>query len=89
MLSDYNEEMTNLDKYVEEKSKAKIESLNMLLKFYDELNNIEKAEKVRLAKENARNQEKWVLEHNKKYSQRIEYRHQPDLFEERKNNGII
>ena len=81
MLSDFNEEMEQLEKYIKEKSKAKIESLNILLKFYDELNKIEKAEKVRLAEENARKQEEWVLKHNKKYSQRLEYRHQQDLFE--------
>lgn len=72
MLSDFNEEMEQLDKYIKEKSKAKIESLNILLKFYDEINKIEKAEKVRLAEENARKQEEWVLKHNKKYSQRLE-----------------
>ena len=84
MLSDYNLEMEQIDKYIKEKGEAKIKSLDMLLKFYDELNNIEKAEKVRLAEENARLQEEYVMKKIKKDMQKLPYRHQPDLFKERK-----
>lgn len=84
MLSDYNEEMTNLEKYIENASRRKVESLNDYLKILKMVNALETTQNnIRLA-ERGLNEEKLVKEKLKKMAQRVEYRHQPDLFEERK-----